>query len=132
MFSCFDSFDCTPSWKMHFHAISRVLFCSGFFHSVNLLPVRPAFWAAFGGEEKCSLGKSTRAPCKNGSTGKGYHENEHPQEKCMHHENLAFLRHRRQFSPLPSLFLDARRFTLSLTYILDQDSIHKLNTNFGL
>ena len=59
MFSCFDSFDCTPSWKMHFHAISCVLFCSGFFHSVNLLPVRPAFWAAFGGEEKCSLGKST-------------------------------------------------------------------------
>ena len=34
-------------------------FAQVFFHSVNLLPVRPAFWAAFGGEEKCSLGKST-------------------------------------------------------------------------
>ena len=52
--------------------------------------------------------KYTRAPCKIACTGKVYHENEHPQEKCVHHENLAFLRHRRQFSPLPSLFLEDR------------------------
>ena len=90
---------------MHFHAIPRVLFCSVLFHSVNLLPVRPAFWAAFGGEEKCTLGKSTHV----------HHVKLHVQEKCsmkmsthkkVHNENLAFLRHRRQFFPLPSFYLD--------------------------
>ena len=110
-----------------------VSFFAQFFSLGQFTPCQACLLGSFWRRRKVQPWKKhTRAPCKIACTGKVHHENEHPQEKCVHHENLAFLRHRRQFSPLPSLFLDARRFTLSLTYILDQDSIHKLNTNFGL